>query len=208
MTTSDDPPVDGPGEQSATEPPTTQPPTTDPRPADLVTPESLVLVITGHGKGKTTAAIGTAVRAAGVGWRVAVLQFIKSGSWQSGEEAACRKLGIDFETLGSGFTWDSDDLEHDKALARDAWARAEAVIAAGEHQLVVLDEITYLCTWGWIDTEQVVAAVRGRPSHVSVVLTGRDADPRLVEMADTASEVRSIHHAYDRGIAAMRGIDF
>lgn len=184
------------------------PPTEDPRPTDLIQPESLVLLLTGNGKGKTTAAIGTAVRASALGWRVAVLQFIKSGEWSSGEEEACRRLGIDFETLGAGFTWDSNDLEHDKSLARDAWAKAEGLIRAGDHQLVVLDEVTYLCSWGWIDVGAVVTAINERPRHVNVVLTGRDAVQELVQVADTASEVRSIHHAYDRGIAALRGIDF
>lgn len=185
-----------------------QPLTEDPRPADLRQPDSLVVLHTGNGKGKTTAAIGTAVRAVALGWKVAVLQFIKSGEWRTGEEESCRKLGIDFETLGAGFTWDSADLQHDIDLAREAWARARSVIETGDHRLVVLDELTYLCTWGWIDTDEVVAVIAGRPRHVNVVVTGRDADPKLIELADTASEVRSLHHAYDRGIGALRGIDF
>jgi len=182
--------------------------TEDPRPSDLRPPDSLVVLHTGNGKGKTTAAIGTAVRAVALGWRVVVLQFIKSGEWRTGEEESCRKLGIDFEPLGAGFTWDSTDLAHDIDLARSAWAKARAVIEAGSHQLVVLDEVTYLCTWGWIDTDEVVKVITDRPRHVNIVVTGRDAHPALVEIADTASEVRSIHHAYDRGIAALRGIDF
>jgi cob(I)alamin adenosyltransferase len=107
-----------------------------------------------------------------------------------------------------GFTWDSENLEHDKMRARQAWERAADVIRRGDHRLVVLDELTYLCSWGWVGADEVTNVVRDRPRHVSVVITGRDADPRLVAIADTASEVRSIHHAYDRGIAAMRGIDF
>lgn len=186
----------------------TTPPTSDPRPAELTVPESLVILHTGDGKGKTTAAIGTAVRARALGWGVIVLQFIKSGEWQSGEESSCRALGIEFQPLGAGFTWDSENLEHDKMLARQAWERAADVIRRGERRLVVLDELTYLCSWGWVDTDEVVKVVRDRPRDVSVVITGRDADPRLVAVADTASEVRSMHHAYDRGVAAMRGIDF
>lgn len=191
-----------------TEPDPAQPPTDDPRPGGLAVPDSLVLLLTGDGKGKTTAAIGTAVRAVALGWRVAVLQFIKSGSWSPGEEASCRKLGIDFEALGTGFTWDSTDLGHDKAIAGAAWERAETLIASGTRELVVLDEVTYLCAWGWVDVDRVVGALAGRPRHVNVVLTGRDAPAGLVAASDTASEVRSIHHAYDRGIAALRGIDF
>jgi len=185
-----------------------EPLTQDPRPSNLRLPDSLVVLHTGNGKGKTTAAIGTAVRAVALGWRVVVLQFIKSGEWKTGEEDSCRELGIDFETLGAGFTWDSADLGHDINLARSAWAKARGVIEAGTHQLVVLDELTYLCTWGWIDTDEVARVIADRPRHVNIVVTGRDAHPKLVEIADTASEVRSIHHAYDHGIAALRGIDF
>lgn len=180
----------------------------DPRPAELRVPESLCLVLTGNGKGKTTSAIGMAVRGSSMGWRVAVLQFVKSGDWKSGEEEACRKLGIEFKSLGSGFTWDSSDLEQDKKKAQTAWDEAAEVISAGNHQLIILDELTYLCTWNWIDTDKVVATIAGRPQHVNVIITGRDADKRLLEIADTASEVTSIHHAYDRGIAALKGIDF
>ena len=92
------------------------------------------------------------VRGIARGWRVAVVQFVKSGDWKVGEEKIGRQLGVDWLAVGDGFTWDSDDLEHDKALARDGWDQAAELIAAGEHQLVILDELTYLCTWGWIDT--------------------------------------------------------
>lgn len=184
------------------------PPTSDPRPADLIVPESLVVLHTGDGKGKTTAAIGTAVRSRALGWPVIVLQFIKSGQWKSGEEESCRALGIEFAALGAGFTWDSTNMQNDITLARTAWNRAAEYIRAGSHRLIVLDELTYLCSWNWIDTDEVVDVIARRPSDVSVVITGRDADPRLVALADTASEVRSLHHAYDRGIAAMRGVDF
>jgi cob(I)alamin adenosyltransferase len=113
-----------------------------------------------------------------------------------------------FEPLGSGFTWDSNDIDHDASLAREAWARAEQVIASGEYDLVVLDEITYLCTWKWIEADQVVESIRQRPAHVNIVLTGRDASEALIACADTASRIESIHHAYDRGIGALRGIDY
>ncbi|HET9546223.1 MAG TPA: cob(I)yrinic acid a,c-diamide adenosyltransferase, partial [Desertimonas sp.] len=119
-----------------------------------------------------------------------------------------RQLGVDWFNVGDGFTWDSADLEHDKALARQGWQTAADLIAAGEHRLVVLDEITYLCTWGWIDTAEVVATIRDRPDQVNVVITGRDAPDELVEVADTATEMRKIKHAYDRGIVAVRGIEY
>lgn len=187
---------------------TSDPITQDPRPDDLRRATSLVVLHTGNGKGKTTAAIGVAVRAVGQGWKVAVLQFVKSGEWATGEEKSCKLLGVDFRTLGDGFTWDSENLENDKAAAGRAWSEAKKVIEDGAHQLVVLDEITYLCSWNWIDTNEVVETIQNRPTHVNVVLTGRDALPELIALADTASETQSIHHAYDKKIAALRGIDF
>ena len=184
------------------------PPTDDPRPAGLHGTESLLLVNTGDGKGKSSAAFGVMVRAIARGWRVAVVQFVKSGDWKVGEEIIGRQLGVDWFNEGDGFTWDSNDLEHDKALARAGWQRAAALIAAGEHQLVVLDELTYLMNWGWIDNDAVIAALRERPADVNVVVTGRDASTALIDIADTVTEMRNVKHAYDRGIAAKRGIDY
>jgi cob(I)alamin adenosyltransferase len=180
----------------------------DPRPAELATIESLVVLHTGDGKGKTTAALGTAVRAAGHGWNVVFLQFMKSADWLTGEAKSCRDLEIHFECLGDGFTWDSADIDADIARAKDAWNKAASLITSGEYKLVVLDELTYLCSWGWVDVEEVVRVISDRPVHVCVVITGRDALPQLISLADTASNSVSLHHAYDRGIAALKGIDF
>ena len=184
------------------------PPTEDPRPERLQRAESLVLVNTGDGKGKSTAAFGVALRALARGWKVAVVQFLKSGGWQVGEERISTELGVDWFAIGEGFTWDSDDLSEDEARARAAWTQAKALIEAGEHQLVVLDEVTYPMTWGWIDTADVIGTIRERPRRVNIVATGRDAPADLVEVADTVTEMRSIKHAYDRGIAAKKGIDY
>jgi cob(I)alamin adenosyltransferase len=186
----------------------TDPLTEDPRPDGLRGAPSLVLVNTGNGKGKSSAAFGVMLRSLARGWKVAVVQFVKSGDWKVGEEKIGRELGVDWFAFGDGFTWDSDDLETDKAHAAAGWARAAALIAAGEHQLVVLDELTYLCTWGWVDTAEVVAAIRNRPSHVNVIDTGRDAPAGLVEIADTVTEMTEVKHAYQQGIRAMRGIDY
>jgi cob(I)alamin adenosyltransferase len=169
---------------------------------------SLVVVHTGDGKGKTTAAMGVAMRAIGHGERVAVVQFMKSGQWASGERVAAERLGIDWSVLGDGFTWDSEDLEGAATIAREAWSAAAATIAAGAHDVVILDEITYPMNWRWIDTNDVVATLRTRPEHVSVVLTGRDAPEELVAVADTVSRTSATKHAFDDGIAALRGIDF
>ncbi len=184
------------------------PPTDDPRPGGLRPAPSLVVVNTGDGKGKSTAAFGVVMRAVARGWPVAVVQFLKSGAWHVGEETTAHRLGVDWWSIGEGFTWDSLDLSEDEAVARAAWDHAATVIAANAHRLVVLDEITYPMNWGWISTTEVVAVIRDRPRRVSIVATGRDAPAELLDVADTATEMRSIKHAYDRGIVAKKGIDY
>jgi cob(I)alamin adenosyltransferase len=183
-------------------------PTEDPRPAELRRAPSLVVLNTGDGKGKSSAAFGVMLRSLARGWRVAVVQFVKSAKWHVGEEELGRRLGVDWFAVGDGFTWDSADLAHDKALAEAGWKQAADLLAAGEHRLVILDELTYLCSWGWLETAAVAEAIRSRPEHVSVVVTGRDAPAELVEVADTVTEMRPVKHAYDRGIRALRGIDY
>lgn len=185
-----------------------QPPVDDPRPDGLRSATSLLVVNTGDGKGKSSAAFGVMLRSLARGWNVAVVQFVKSGDWSVGEEAMGRKLGVDWHNEGDGFTWDSTNLEHDRALAQAGWDRAAAIIRDGHHQLVVLDELTYLMNWGWVDADAVLQTLVDRPSHVNVVVTGRDASPALVEIADTVTEMRKVKHAYDQGIAAKRGIDY
>jgi cob(I)alamin adenosyltransferase len=180
----------------------------DPRPDGLRSAPSLVLVNTGDGKGKSSAAFGVMLRALAADWKVAVAQFIKSSDWKVGEEKMGRQLGVEWHAFGDGFTWDSDDLDTDIAHARDGWAKAKSLIEAGEHQLVVLDELTYLCSWSWIDLDEVVATITERPDHVNIVITGRDAPAKLIEIADTVTEMTEIKHAYQQGIRAKRGIDF
>ena len=169
---------------------------------------SLFIVNTGDGKGKSTAAFGMVLRALARSWRVAVVQFVKSGEWRTGEEAMCRKLGVDWWSTGDGFTWDSADMDETEATARAGWEHARSTIAAGEHQLVVLDEVTYPIAWGWVALDDVVSAIRDRPPDVNVVATGRDAPEELVALADTATEMVNLHHAFDAGIGARRGIDY
>ncbi len=185
-----------------------QPPAEDPRPDGLRVAKSLVVVNTGDGKGKSTAAFGVMVRGVARGWNVAVLQFIKSGDWKVGEETIGRQLGVDWQALGSGFTWDSDNIDEDRRTAADAWAIARRTIQEGEHQLVILDELTYLLTWGWVDTGEVVDVIRNRPPQVNIVVTGRDAPQALIDAADTVTEMRQVKHAYEAGISAKRGIDY
>jgi cob(I)alamin adenosyltransferase len=169
---------------------------------------SLVLVNTGDGKGKSTAAFGTAVRAVARGWKVCVVQFLKSGDWSVGEEKVGRQVGMDWFALGDGFTWDSEDISESEAIARAAWRRAKEIITAGEYDLVILDEVTYPINWGWIDGAEVVETIRSRPERVNLILTGRDAPEQLIEIADTVTEMVKVKHAYDRGVMARRGIDY
>jgi cob(I)alamin adenosyltransferase len=187
---------------------TDQAPTEHEHPGRVRAARSLVVVNTGDGKGKSTAAFGVVMRAVARDWPVAVVQFLKSGDWQVGEEKVAKQLGVDWWAIGEGFTWDSNDLTRDEAVAREAWAHAKAVIGAGTHRLVVLDEVTYPMNWGWIDTDDVAATLRDRPATVSVVATGRDAPAALVDVADTVTEMRKVKHAYDRGVVAKKGIDF
>ena len=184
------------------------PPVDDPRPDGLRSAKSLLVVNTGNGKGKSSAAFGVMVRGVARGWKVAVLQFIKSGDWKVGEESIGRQLGVHWQALGHGFTWDSANLEQDRAFARESWATARAVIESGEHDLVLLDELTYLMNWEWIDAIEVLSVLRDRPPHVNIIVTGRDASEALCELADTVTEMREVKHAYNAGIRAKRGIDY
>ncbi len=185
-----------------------KPRTTPPEKPPAIHAPSLVLVNTGHGKGKSTAAFGTMMRAVARGWRVCVIQFIKSGKWKVGEEAVGRDLGVDWWTIGDGFSWDSTDMDESEAIAREAWRAAKEKISSGDYEMVLLDEITYPMNWDWISTDEVVRAIRERPEHVNVIATGRDAPVALVDIADTVTEMTKIKHAFDKGVRVKRGIDF
>ncbi|MFY8117912.1 MAG: cob(I)yrinic acid a,c-diamide adenosyltransferase [Roseateles sp.] len=167
----------------------------------------LILVHTGDGKGKSTAAFGLALRAHGRGKAVKIYQFMKVPSARFGEHRLFEQLGVPIEGLGDGFSWKSKDLEHSAQLARDGWARAAAAIAAGEHFLVVLDEIMYPLRYGWLPLEPVLQALRERPAHVHVVLTGRGAPQELIDLADTVTEMALIKHHFKAGVPAQRGIE-
>ena len=169
---------------------------------------SLVLVHTGHGKGKSTAAFGTMLRAVSRGWKVAVVQFLKSGNWKVGEEKIGRSLGVNWWVLGDGFTWDSEDMSETEAVAREAWSFTRRLISEGAHRMVVLDEVTYPVNWGWIAQQEMLETIASRPAHVTLILTGRDAPSWLVEAADTVTEMVKVKHAFDQGIRARRGIDY
>jgi len=169
---------------------------------------SLILVNTGDGKGKTTAALGTLMRARARGWNTCVVQFMKSGDWRVGEAESARALGADWWTIGDGFTWEADDLGESEAIAREAWRHAGEVIGSGAYQMVLLDEVTYPMNYGWIDVSDVVRVLRDRPETTNVILTGRDAPREIIDLADTVTEMRKVKHAFDRGVPARRGIDY
>ena len=172
--------------------------------------KNLVILNTGNGKGKTTAALGTAFRAMGHGWRVCMVQFIK-GKWKPGEVRMAGKLPSGrFEVIpmGEGFTWESENLEKDKATAQRAWEIAKEKLLSGDFQLVILDEITYTITYKFLDLDDVLEAIRQRPSNVNVIMTGRGAHPALMELADLVSEVHEVKHPYRQGILAQVGIEY
>ncbi len=172
--------------------------------------KGLLIVNTGTGKGKTTAAFGLAMRARGRGMRVAMIQFIKPGTANFGEIRAARELGIEVQGMGDGWTWRSKDLDESAELARVGWARAQEVIAAGEHDLVVLDEFTYPMHYGWLDTAEVLAWIAAnKPSMLHLAITGRYAPDALIEAADLVTEMRLIKHPFkEQGIRAQPGIEF
>jgi cob(I)alamin adenosyltransferase len=170
---------------------------------------SVVIVNTGDGKGKSTAAFGTMLRAVARGWTVCVVQFVKSSEkWKVGEREVGTRLGVDWSAVGDGFSWDSKDLEKSAELAREGWRAAASKIASDGYRLVILDEITYPINWGWIPLAEVLETIRSRPPAVNLILTGRDAPQELIDLADTVTEMRNRKHAFDSGIQAIQGIDF
>ncbi len=175
---------------------------------ELRSASSLVLVNTGHGKGKSTAAFGTVLRAVARDWPTAVVQFLKSGTWNTGEEKICRGLGVEWFSAGDGFSWESDDLDESRAKAVAAWAFSRDLIGAGEHRMVVLDEVSYPMSWGWIDPVEVAATLTSRPSDTTVILTGREMAQQVIDVADTVTEMVKVKHAFEQGIRARKGIDY
>jgi cob(I)alamin adenosyltransferase len=167
-----------------------------------------IIVNTGDGKGKTTAAFGTAFRAAGHGQQVAIIQFIK-GSWSYGEvKAAERFTNITLRRIGSGYTWAAKDPEEPRRLAREAWALCEELVADDAYDLLVMDEVNIAVAEGFVETSEVVDLLRTKPPRLSVILTGRGAAPEIIEMADTVTEMRCVKHAFANGMPAQRGIEY
>ncbi len=170
--------------------------------------KGLIIVYTGNGKGKTTAALGVALRASGYGMKVSMLQFFK-GKWKYGELRSAPKLGtFEIRPMGHGFTWESKDIEIDKRMVREAWQAASAEILSGKYDLVILDEINYALSYGFLPVEDVVNFLKKKPEMLHVILTGRNAKPEVIEIADMVTEMREIKHPFRKGIVAQKGIDF
>tara|TARA_R110000868_G_scaffold136256_2_gene349138 strand:- start:9104 stop:9709 length:606 start_codon:yes stop_codon:yes gene_type:complete len=166
-----------------------------------------LIVITGNGKGKSTSGFGTVVRALGYDLKTAVVQYVK-GTWPCGERDLLQKLGVPFHVMGTGFTWDTQDRDKDIAAAQEAWAASKVFLADPEIHVLLLDELTYMLSYEYLDIEEVLTALANRPVEQTVVITGRDAHPRLIELADTVSEVQPVKHAFDAGIKARKGVDW
>jgi cob(I)alamin adenosyltransferase len=169
----------------------------------------LLIVNTGHGKGKSSAAFGMLLRSWARGYRCGVFQFVKSGKWKVGEAKAAAALGgIDWEKMGDGWSWISRDLEESADKARAGWERVKELIAQERYEFLLLDELTYPIKYGWIEEDDVVATLRGRPGFQHVVVTGRDAPQSLIDAADLVSEVTKVKHPMDAGIRAQQGIEW
>ena len=196
--------------QNPETPNTQAPPVEDPRPgvSERERTESVMVLYTGDGKGKSSSAFGVMLRAVARDWQVAVIQFLKSDDWSTGEEKIGKQLGVHWWTLGEGFTWDSQNLSKDEATAKQAWQQAREILLSGKYQLVILDEITYPLNWGWIDEAEVIDALSDRSSKVNVVATGRDAPASLMEIADTVTDMQKVKHIYDTGVMAKAGLDY
>ena len=178
--------------------------------ADPKKRKGLIIVNTGDGKGKSTAAFGLALRAAGNKMNVFIMQFMK-GQWKAGERKAFEKLApyIEFEAMGDGFTWDTNNIEQDKTTAREAFEIAKVKLLSGNYQMVIFEEIKYVLDYKFFPEDEFLEALRNKPDMTHVVCTGRNASEKLIEMADLVTEMRVIKHPFkDQGIPAQKGIEF
>ena len=179
----------------------------DARIAAATETRGILMVFTGNGKGTTTAAFGTALRAVGHDKRVGVIQFIK-GEWPNGERNLLSQHGVEFQVMSTGFTWETQNRETDTAACLAVWQHARRMLSDERLDLVLLDEITYMVSMDYLPLEELERALRERPAHQSVILTGRGCHRALMEMADTVTEMRPVKHAFDAGIQAQQGIDW
>ncbi|WP_145530856.1 cob(I)yrinic acid a,c-diamide adenosyltransferase [Yersinia alsatica] len=177
------------------------------RVADATKTGGIIIVFTGNGKGKSTAAFGTATRAVGHGRQVGVVQFIK-GTWENGEYNLLSRNGVEFHIMKTGFTWDTQDKAADTQAAKKVWQQGCRMLSDPSYQLVILDELTYMVTYGYLALDEIITALKDRPKNQSVIITGRACHRDLIAQADTVSELRPVKHAFDAGIKAQKGIDW
>ncbi|ASI95934.1 cob(I)yrinic acid a,c-diamide adenosyltransferase [Vibrio rotiferianus] len=169
--------------------------------------KGLLLIITGNGKGKSTSGFGTIARAVGHGLKCSVAQFIK-GTWDNGERNLLEKLGVEFQVMATGFTWETQNKTADTEAAQLVWQECKRMLTDESIDVILFDELTYMVSYGYIDLDEVVEALNNRPKMQSVVITGRGAHRTLVEMADTVSEVKNVKHAFESGVKALKGVDW
>lgn len=167
----------------------------------------IIIVFTGNGKGKTTAAFGTVTRAVGHGKKVGVIQFIK-GTWPNGERNLLEPHGVEFQVMATGFTWDTQNREADTAACLAVWEHAQRMLADETLDMVLLDELTYMVAYDYLPLEAVLSALQARPAQQTVIITGRGCHRNILELADTVSELRPVKHAFDAGVKAQIGIDY
>ena len=170
--------------------------------------KGLMVVLTGNGKGKSSSAFGMLARSVGHGLNCAVVQFIK-GVWETGEHLMFQgHPQVEFHVMATGFTWDTQDRDKDIAAAESTWAEAARLLQDESIDVVVLDELTYMLTYGYLDKQSVLDALTNRPEMQHVIVTGRNASPELIEIADTVAELESVKHAFDSGVKVQKGIDY
>ncbi|ANB96429.1 cob(I)yrinic acid a,c-diamide adenosyltransferase [Vibrio parahaemolyticus] len=169
--------------------------------------KGLLLIITGNGKGKSTSGFGTIARAVGHGLTCSVAQFIK-GTWDNGERNLLEKLGVEFQVMATGFTWETQNKTADTEAAQLVWKECKRMLQDDSIDVILFDELTYMVSYGYIDLDEVVEALNNRPKMQSVVITGRGAHRTLIEMADTVSEVKNVKHAFESGVKALKGVDW
>ena len=169
--------------------------------------KGVLLVLTGNGKGKSTGGFGNITRAVGHGKKAAVVQFIK-GNWPCGERNVLEKVGVEFHIMGTGFTWETQDREKDTLAAMGAWEAAERLLKDDTIDIILLDELTYMVSYHYIELDRVLEALKNRPPMRHVIITGRACHRAILELADTVSEVQPIKHAFEAGVKAQIGFDY
>ena len=180
----------------------------DKRIAEATTEKNLLLVLTGNGKGKSSSAFGMLARSVGHGMKCAVVQFIK-GQWDCGEHANFAEHPlVDFHVMNTGFTWETQDRSKDITAAEQTWVKAEEFLTDSSYELVILDELTYMLTYGYLEKSRILQAIKNRPKNQHAVVTGRNASKELISLADTVSEINNTKHAFDSGIKVQKGIDY